>query len=393
MTGKINYLVGNAKFSFDPYEPFSKEVCIFLDIFSKELNLIKDIKNYPDLKALSFWCRNKNISKLKKNFNLDKNRIGLGAIFHVTPANIPTNFVYSLIFGLLTGNSNVVKVPSKEFEQVNIICSLIKKILKKKNNILKNKITIIRYTDNNEFTKKISSRCNARIIWGGDQTINSLRNFKINERAIDINFADRYSFCIMDASKMEKMTNFEIKNLVQRFYNDTYLVDQNACSSPHLIVWLGKNSKKIKEKFWKELYDLVKIKYKFNESALVEKYTDLCKFAASLNNIKNIQKFDNLIYKIELKKIDKNNHNNRGKWGLFFEYNSKNLTEIKNIINNKYQTLTYCGVDKLLLKKFVLQNNLKGIDRIVPIGQSLNIGLLWDGYDILNILSRGIEIK
>ena len=47
----------------------------------------------------------------------------------------------------------------------------------------------------------------------------------------------------------------------------------------------------------------------------------------------------------------------------------------------------------MLLKKFVLQNNLKGIDRIVPIGQSLNIGLLWDGYDILNILSRGIEIK
>jgi len=197
----------------------------------------------------------------------------------------------------------------------------------------------------------------------------------------------------MDASKMEKMSDFELKNLVQRFYNDTYLVDQNACSSPHLIIWLGKNSKKLKERFWKELYDLVKIKYKFTESALVEKYTDLCKYAASLNNIKNIQKFDNLIYKIELKKVDKNNHDNRGKWGLFFEYNLKNLIGIKHIINNKYQTLTYYGVDKLLLKKFVLQNNLKGVDRIVPIGQSLNISLLWDGYDILNILSRGIEIQ
>ena len=390
---KVNYLVGNSEFSLDPFEPFCKEVCNFLNSLSKELNLAKNIKNYPDLKALSFWCRNKNISKLKKNFNVEKNRVGLGTIFHVTPANIPTNFAYSLIFGLLTGNSNVVKVPSKEFEQVNIICCLIKKILKKKNIFLKNKITIIRYKDNNEFTKKISSLCNARVIWGGDQTINSLRNFKINERAIDITFADRYSFCVMDASKMEKMSDFELRNLVQRFYNDTYLVDQNACSSPHLIIWLGQNSKKLKERFWKELYDLVKIKYKFTESALVEKYTDLCKYAASLNNIKNIQKFDNLIYKIELKKVDKNNHDNRGKWGLFFEYNLKNLIGIKHIINNKYQTLTYYGVDKLLLKRFVLQNNLKGIDRIVPIGQSLNISLLWDGYDILNILSRGIEIQ
>ena len=102
-------------------------------------------------------------------------------IFHVTPANIPTNFAYSLIFGLLTGNSNVVKVPSKNFEQVNIICSSIKRILKKKNSFLKNKITIIQYKNNNEFTKKISSLCNARVIWGGDQTINSLRDFKIKK--------------------------------------------------------------------------------------------------------------------------------------------------------------------------------------------------------------------
>ena len=393
MIEKVNYLVGNSNFCLEPFEPFSKDVCSFLNNLSNELNSVKNVKNYPDLKALSFWCRDKNISKLKKNFNLEKNRLGLGIVFHITPANIPTNFVYSLIFGLLTGNSNVVKVPSKKFEQVSIICSLIKKILNKKNIFLKNKITIVRYQNNNDFTKKMSSLCNARVIWGGNETINNIREFKIKERTIDVAFADRYSFCIMDQDQMKKMNDLELKNLVHGFYNDTYLVDQNACSSPHLIVWLGKNSQSIKEKFWKKLYDLVKIKYTFTESALVEKYTDLCKYATLSSNIKNIKKFDNLIYKIELKKIDKNNHNYRGKWGLFFEYNSKDINEIKYIINNKYQTLTYYGIDKFLIKKFVLQNNLKGIDRIVPVGQSLNIGLSWDGHDMLNVLSRGIEIQ
>lgn len=393
MTNKINYLVGNSNFNLDPFVPFSKEVCEFLESLSKEINLFRDIKKYPDLKALAFWCRNQNIKNLKKEFNHKNNRLGLGLIFHITPSNIPTNFAYSLIFGLITGNSNIVKVPSKEFEQVKIICSIIKKILKKKNNFLKNKITVVRYKDNNEFTKKISLTCNARVIWGGNETINNLRNFKISERSIDITFADRYSFCIINQSKLEQLSDFEFKNLIQRFYNDTYAVDQNACSSPHLIIWFGKNSKRTRDNFWKKLYDLVGKKYLFSDSAHIEKYTELCKYAANLKNIKGIKTFENLIYKIELNKLDKNNHEKRGKQGLFFEYSIKDLNKINFIINNKYQTLTYFGFKKEILKNFVLKNNLKGIDRIVPIGQSLDISLLWDGYDVLNILSRGIDIR
>ena len=41
---------------------------------------------------------------------------------------------------------------------------------------------------------------------------------------------------------------------------------------------------------------------------------------------------------------------------------------------------------------FVTHNNLKGVDRIVPIGDSLNIGLIWDGIDLRRSLSRAISI-
>ena len=112
-----------------------------------------------------------------------------------------------------------------------------------------------------------------------------------------------------------------------------------------------------------------------------------------MNNIKSVHRYDNLIYRIKLNKVEKNNHRNRGKWGLFFEYEINNLNKVKNIINEKYQTLTYFGVEKNLLVNFVMENKLTGIDRIVPVGQSLDIGLLWDGHDILSTLSRGIEIR
>ena len=88
-------------------------------------------EKYPDIKTLAFWCRKKNILNLQKKLQTDEPRLGLGLIFHITPSNIPTNFAYSLIFGLLTGNSNIVKIPSKKFEQiartlllVNCACAL-----------------------------------------------------------------------------------------------------------------------------------------------------------------------------------------------------------------------------------------------------------------------------
>ncbi len=389
---EVKYLVGGPKFNFEPFEPFNNDVINFLNSFSKELAKVKNLKDYPDLKSLSFWCRKNNFLNMKKNYNFSYDRLGVGLIFHITPANIPTNFAYSLIFGLLSGNANVVKAPSKNFEQINIICRIIKKLLKN-NTLLKDKITIVKYKNNQNFTEKLSLICNARVIWGGDKTINDIRSYRINERASDITFADRYSFCLISSVKLKKLKELEFNNLIKKFYNDTYLVDQNACSSPHLIVWLGDQCEKTKNKFWLKLNQTIKNNYNLTESAIIEKYSDLCKYAASLRNIKSIKSFNNLLYKIKLDSVDDKNHLNRGKWGLFFEYDLKDLNKLKTIVNNKYQTVTYFGVNKSTIKKFVIDNKLKGIDRIVPIGQSLDIALLWDGVDVISSLSRGLKIQ
>ena len=47
--------------------------------------------------------------------------------------------------------------------------------------------------------------------------------------------------------------------------------------------------------------------------------------------------------------------------------------------------------------KFSLKNiktqKFKGVDRIVPIGGSLDINLIWDGINVINHLSRIVNIK
>ena len=392
---KIKFLVGNKEIKKILLSPYDKEVLDFLGDLSEDLNLTKDIKNYPDIKTFAFFCRNKNLIKLKKNFLVSSRdiRLGLGLIFHITPSNIPTNFAYSLIFGLLTGNSNIVKVPSRDFKQIDIISKSINKILSKKYKKVKEMIKIVKYKNNESFTKKISSICDARLIWGGDQSIENIRKYNLHASAIDLTFADRYSLCIIDTKKFLKAKYDNLTRIVERFYNDTYVADQNACSSPHMVLWLGKKSHKAKSKFWEELSKLVEKKYNLTHDAAIEKYTELCKKIINDKNVKSFRTYTNNVYTVVLKNLNGSLDTYRGKWGFFYEYDIKKLEQIKKYINKKFQTLTYFGVEKVDLKDFIIKNKLQGIDRIVPVGQALDIGFYWDGYDINNILTRVVDIR
>ena len=62
------------------------------------------------------------------------------------------------------------------------------------------------------------------------------------------------------------------------------------------------------------------------------------------------------------------------------------------IIKNKYQTLAYYGYDREMWKDFVLKNRMIGVDRIVPIGETTAFSLTWDGYNLIDQLTRIVSI-
>ena len=85
--------------------------------------------------------------------------------------------------------------------------------------------------------------------------------------------------------------------------------------------------------------------------------------------------------------------NHRGKGGFFFEYTLKNIEELTAVITEKYQTITYFGIDAAELCQKLIEANVRGIDRIVPIGLAMNIDVIWDGHDLVRELSRIIRIN
>jgi len=393
----IKLIIGNVDIDGKPLVPFNNLSCDFLNELSKSLLKDKIAKKFPDVISFAFWCRRSNIDSIKKKSVNSELRLGLGQVFHITPSNVPVNFAFSFAFGLLTGNANLVKLPSKEFPQVDVICKKISSILNKKKFLQLRKMNcFIKYESKNDYIgEEFSIKADGRMIWGGDQTIKKIKKHQSKNRVVDVSFGDKYSFCVLQSESINKILPTELKRLTEQFYNDTYIMDQNACSSPHLIIWLGKdnNIKKAKKIFWNQLIEHIKKRYIIDEVNVIDKYKQFCSDAIEFNYIDQFHSDENLIYRIKINKLPKNLENLKGKFGYFYEYHSKDINCCARLINPKFQTLTYFGLDKRRLSNFIISNRLRGIDRIVPIGQALDIGLTWDGYNIDKSLTRIIDLK
>ena len=374
---------------------FSDHAIEYLNVLSKILFEDKRSREYPDVSTFAFFSIKANIIALKKeHIKYSRIRMGKGLIFHIAPSNVPVNFAYSMIAGLLAGNINVIRVPSKKFKQVDIIADALKKIAKNKDfATFSRRVILIRYDNKNEdITKHFSSICNSRVIWGGDNTINNVRKFKLPPRANELTFSDRYSLCSINADKFIIEKN--IDSIVNGFYNDTYLFDQNACTSPHLLIWLGskKNVSMAKSLFWNKLHMMAKDKYNLQPIQAVDKITSFYNQSIGMDGIEAIKNDDNLLWRVELKSLEAKVENFKSNCGYFNEYHATSLKEILPIINLKYQTLSYYGFSKVELNSFISNDMPLGIDRVVPIGKTMDFSLYWDGYDLISSLSRTVEV-
>ena len=374
-----------------PLVPFAEEVIEELDTLSKALMKDPASRQFPDVVTFAFFCRRGNLMKLREHSVVSIQplviRLGRGLIFHIAPSNVPVNFAYSVVVGLLAGNTNVVRVSQKQFPQVDIIVKHMREIEMKR-------LAVVRYPHESNANEVFSVMCDVRVIWGGDATIATIRQNAIPPRAFDICFADRYSLAALNADKMCDVSVYDVcKGLAEKFYNDTYLFDQNACSAPHLVCWLGENEnvKKAKDVFWDAVQQVTEQKYQFQDVMAVDKLTALYKQACAMPT-HNEETKNNILRRVEIDALPQDIDSFRCAGGYFTEYTARSLDEVAPIVNGKYQTLAYYGFTQHELADFVLRNRLTGIDRIVPFGETTAFSLTWDGMNLIERMSRIISV-
>lgn len=394
----ISYLLGSgtqleSALSVLPKAPFDDEIIEFLDEVSHRLFENTKVRNYSDAVTFAFWVRKSSLLQMKRRFiNDEKYRVGKGIVFHIAPSNVAVNFAYSLVSGLLCGNVNIVKVPSKDFEQVNMIVDAFRDALNDYSQFIPY-INIIRYGHDRTINDALSAVCDIRVIWGGDHTIGQFRQSQINARTTEVTFADRFSVSYIEAAQYLAMPNKQ--QIAGDFYNDTYLTDQNACTSPRIVFWKGSEREidEAKEIFWNTLHELVVSKYVFHDIYAVDKLCDLCLMAVYKGDqAKEVRTEDNLMKRVKILRPNADYMRWKSHAGLFFEYDCRDVLELKDICNNPAcQTLSYLGEKESFER--LLADGIKGIDRIVPIGKTMDFDLIWDGYNLVERFTRIIDIR
>ena len=384
----IEWLVGSVEtLNEKPVGHFDETVIEELDALSKALMKDPASRQYPDVVTFGFFIRKANLQKLKGVFSDQHSvvRLGWGVVFHIAPSNVPVNFAYSVVAGLLAGNTNVVRVSQKQFPQVDII-------VKHMCATNMHRVAVVRYPHESNANEVFSGLCNVRVIWGGDATIETIRKNAIPAKAFDICFADRYSIAAIRPKAILEASDEELTKLAERFYNDTYLFDQNACSAPHLVCWeKGEVLAKAKRRFWDAVYAYAKVHYQLQDVMAVDKLTALYKQAVAMPTHDEETK-DNVLRRVEIESLPCDIDSFRCTGGYFTECEVETLDDIAPIVSAKYQTLAYYGFEREELEAFVQRNHLTGIDRIVPFGETTAFSLTWDGRNLIESMSRIVDI-
>jgi hypothetical protein len=391
----------STKSSDYPLSVFDELIIEFFNDFSRQIISDKNINKIPAITALAFWLRKASMNDL---INENKHLINtssyipnpIGKVFHVCPSNVDIMFLYSLVISLLAGNKNIVRVSKKSLHS-NILelFKIINQLLAaKKFSTLASYIIIISYEHEIEINECISNSCNARIIWGGDNTINLFKSFKTQARTKDIVFADRVSFSIINTKKYKSDDLKSQKELVKNFFNDSYTFDQKGCSSPQLIFLLGDidSNKFFVPDFYNKLSTLAEDNYLTDITSLASLKLNTIASDIIDNKTDNVIHTNNYVTFVNYTESDLTNHSCGG--GYFYIRIINELQELKPFLNKKIQTLSYYGFNEDEISQFASLSYGMGADRIVPIGKSLQFSYIWDGYNLIDeLISKKMILK
>ena len=391
-------LVGDLRSAASQFRPFDDRVVAFVADLARNLRRDPDCRRNPAIAALAFWIRPANLERLRQTYAAKTETDGVvlaprGVVFHMPPTNVDTLFVYSWLMAALAGNANVVRIsPSAADGDTALVLSIIGKSLAEHPEVAAT-MSFVSYGHDEAITEALSD-ADVRVIWGGDETVRTIRRIPMNPLGIELTFADRFSMAALDAATVAALDDDALDELARQFFNDAYWFDQLGCSSPRIVFWRGTEEiaeasqqrfvKALQRRVTAEGYDapVGAVMAKLSKSAAMAVDGTVNTVAWSNPNVTIVDQRDNAA-------VDRNTPGA----GMFSFRRVDALGDIAPHIERRDQTLSYFGFSGDELQGLITELNGSGIDRVVPVGDALRFDHIWDGWDLLDVFGRRVTMR
>lgn len=380
--------------------PFHPSIMDFVSAFSQALMKTREARAFPEIISLAHWMRKRAILDLAAEYAAtrpaDTVPLSRGVALHFAPGNVDTIFLYSALLAILTGNRNIVRVSSRRSPQIDLLVSVMNRILADPaHRSVADRILIVKYDHSDAITAALSQRCDLRVIWGGDQTVQTIRALPLQPRARDVSFPNRWSLATVSADAVLACNETTLAKLGTDFANDAYWFGQMACSSPRVVLWVGTTAevKAAAKRFWPAVRaaatqfaaDIAPVNY---VNKLVSQH-----IAAIEGNLGAISPLaDNVVSVGQMAALQAPDDDLCVGDGLFWEARVDELSQCVPLLDVRSQTMISYGISGDVWRDLIKATGAR-IDRVVPFGQALQFGHIWDGMDLLSEFSRSVSVQ
>jgi hypothetical protein len=356
------------------------------------------LRRDPASVSVAYWLRRAQLARLAEEFTTragaepDVLRVPVGRVLHLAPSNVDTLFVYSWALAYLCGNASVVRLSQESGIVVEALLRVIGSVALQDEE-LRGSNRFVTYGHDDAITGALSAWCAHRVIWGGDETVAAIRPLPLPSHASERVFGSKYSFAVIDAARYAAAPEDDRARIASGFFNDLFWFDQMACSSPHVVFWVGtpEAAESAAQDFERALQaEIARRQFQPPVSSAVQRRTYAFGLAAS-SDVRVVLEHPGFVgvHLRDWVALDKDVCGG----GLFRHLPVATLSDVLGFVDEGDQTLTHWGLDREALRDFAAQAGTRGLDRLVPIGQALAFDVVWDGFHLIDDMLRRVRVQ
>ena len=379
-------------------EPFSAGRMETLAKLSAALLADPLLRQDPASVSVAYWLRRAQLARLADDharraaLEPDVMRVPLGGVLHMAPSNVDTLFIYSWALAYLCGNASVVRLSQESSIVVDALLRVISSVALADAE-LRGYNRFVTYGHDDAITTALSAWCSHRVIWGGDETIAAIRPLPLPSHASERVFGSKYSFSLIDAARYQAAPGAERASVASGFFNDLFWFDQMACSSPQVVFWVG--TPELAESAARDFEGALEAEVRRRNyvppvSSAVHRRAYAFGLAAT-SDMRIVLQHSGFVgvHIRDRQALDKEICGG----GLVRHLPVAELSEVLPFVNEGDQTLTHWGIAAGDLRDFAAEAGVRGLDRLVPIGEALAFDVVWDGFHLVDDMLRRVRIR